>query len=281
MRLKEFEPLSNHTTYRTGGLSRYFIEPYNLSELFAALKFAKDKNFFILGAGSNVLFSDKLFDGVVISLKKLNRYVIIKNDVLICGAGCLLDNVINFSVSNNLSGLENLSGIPGSVGGAIYMNAGAFDIEIKDFLTSVKIMDFSGNIKIYKKNDLNFAYRSSGLKDEIVVEAVFTLRKGKYLENKRLEILKKRGEKQPLEYPSCGSVFKRPKEGFAGVLIENCGLKGYSIGGAEVSKKHANFIINKGNATSSDIYNLINYVKEVVYKKYGIILEEEVKLINF
>lgn len=281
MRLKEFEPLSNHTTYRTGGLSRYFIEPYNLSELFAALKFAKDKNFFILGAGSNVLFSDKLFDGVVISLKKLNRYVIIKNDKLICGAGCLLDNVINFSVSNNLSGLENLSGIPGSVGGAIYMNAGAFDIEIKDFLTSVKIMDFSGNIKVYKKNDLNFAYRSSGLKDEIVVEAVFTLRKGECLENKRVEILKKRDEKQPLEYPSCGSVFKRPKEGFAGALIENCGLKGYSIGGAEVSKKHANFIINKGNATSSDIYNLINYVKEAVYKKYGIILEEEVKLINF
>lgn len=281
MRLKEFEPLSNHTTYRAGGLSRYFIEPYNLYELFAALKFAKDKNFFILGAGSNVLFSDKLFDGVVISLKKLNRYVIIKNDELICGAGCLLDNVINFSVSNNLSGLENLSGIPGSVGGAIYMNAGAFDIEIKDFLTSVKIMDFSGNIKIYKKNDLNFAYRSSGLKDEIVVEAVFTLRKGINLENKRVEILKKRDEKQPLEYASCGSVFKRPKEGFAGVLIENCGLKGYSIGGAEVSKKHANFIINKGNATSSDIYNLINYVKETVYKKYGIILEEEVKLINF
>jgi len=281
MRLKEFEPLSIHTTYRTGGLSRYFIEPYNIYELFTALKFAKDKTFFILGAGSNVLFSDKLFDGVVISLKKLNRYLIIKNDELICGAGCLLDSVINFSISNNLSGLENLSGIPGSVGGAIYMNAGAFDIEIKDFLTSVKIMDFSGSIKIYKKNDLNFAYRSSGLKDEIVVEAVFNLKKGKYLENKRVEILKKRGEKQPLEYPSCGSVFKRPKEGFAGALIENCGLKGYSIGGAEVSKKHANFIINKGNATSNDIYNLINYVKEVVYKKYGIILEEEVKLVNF
>ena len=281
MRLKEFEPLSIHTTYRTGGISRYFIEPYNIYELFTALKFAKDKTFFILGAGSNVLFSDKLFDGVVISLKKLNRYVIIKNDELICGAGCLLDSVINFSISNNLSGLENLSGIPGSVGGAIYMNAGAFDIEIKDFLTSVKIMDFSGGIKIYKRNDLNFAYRSSGLKDEIVVEAIFTLRKGNYLENKRVEILKKRGEKQPLEYPSCGSVFKRPKEGFAGALIENCGLKGYSIGGAEVSKKHANFIINKGNATSSDIYNLINYVKEAVYKKYGIILEEEVKLVNF
>lgn len=281
MRLKEFEPLSIHTTYRTGGLSRYFIEPYNIYELFTALKFAKDKTFFILGAGSNVLFSDKLFDGVVISLIKLNRYVIIKNDELICGAGCFLDSVINFSISNNLSGLENLSGIPGSVGGAIYMNAGAFDIEIKDFLTSVKIVDFSGVIKIYKRNDLNFAYRSSGLKDEIVVEAVFNLKKGKYLENKRVEILKKRDEKQPLEYPSCGSVFKRPKEGFAGALIENCGLKGYSIGGAEVSKKHANFIINKGNATSSDIYNLINYVKEVVYKKYGILLEEEVKLVNF
>lgn len=281
MRLKEFEPLSIHTTYKAGGLSRYFIEPYNLSELFTALEFAKDKTFFILGAGSNVLFSDKLFDGVVISLKSFNRYVIAKNGNIICGAGCFLDNVISFSISNNLSGLENLSGIPGSVGGAIYMNAGAFDIEIKDFVTFIKTMDFLGNIKTYKKNDLTFSYRSSGLRDEVVVEAVFTLKKGTAIENKRVEILKKRAEKQPLEYLSCGSVFKRPKGNFAGALIESCGLKGYSIGKAEVSKKHANFIVNKGGATSSDIYNLINYVKEVVCKKYGIILEEEVKLVNF
>lgn len=280
MRIIKNEPLSNHTSYMTGGDAKLFLEPYTTQDLIEAIQYIKNEKFFILGKGSNVLFSDNFFDGVVLSLKNLNRYAFIDGNMLVSGAGCLLDDIVKFSILNDLGGIEELSGIPGSVGGAVFMNAGAFDGEIKDVVNYVKIVDMSGKTILLKKNEINFKYRSSGLDKKIVVEAGFFLSKGANL-YKREEILSKRESKQPLDYPSCGSVFKRPKGNFAGTLIESCGLKGYRIGNAKVSEKHANFIVNLGGATSTDIYNIIQYVKDKVYKETGIMLEEEVKLVNF
>ncbi|MBZ4644237.1 UDP-N-acetylmuramate dehydrogenase [Deferribacterales bacterium Es71-Z0220] len=280
MRIIKNEPLSKHTSYMTGGSAKLFLEPYTTQDLRESLIYLKNEKFFILGKGSNVLFSDNFFDGVVLSLKNLNRYALIDGSMLVSGAGCLLDDIVKFSISNNLGGIEDLSGIPGSVGGAVFMNAGAFDTEIKDVVDYVKTIDMSGKVTLLKKNEINFTYRSSGLDKKIVVEAGFFLRKGANM-YRREEILSKRWSKQPIDYPSCGSVFKRPKGNFAGTLIEGCGLKGYRVGNAKVSEKHANFIINLGGATSLDIYNIIQHVKDKVYNETGIMLEEEVKLVNF
>jgi UDP-N-acetylmuramate dehydrogenase len=263
MRIIKNEPLSKHTSYMTGGSAKLFLEPYTTQDLRESLIYLKNEKFFILGKGSNVLFSDNFFDGVVLSLKNLNRYALIDGSMLVSGAGCLLDDIVKFSISNNLGGIEDLSGIPGSVGGAVFMNAGAFDTEIKDVVDYVKTIDMSGKVTLLKKN-----------------EAGFFLRKGANM-YRREEILSKRWSKQPIDYPSCGSVFKRPKGNFAGTLIEGCGLKGYRVGNAKVSEKHANFIINLGGATSLDIYNIIQHVKDKVYNETGIMLEEEVKLVNF
>jgi len=280
MKISKNEPLSKHTSYLTGGDAKLFLEPYTTQDLKNALQYIENEKFFILGSGSNVLFSDNFFDGVVISLKNFNRYAFIESNMLVSGAGCLLDDIVRFSIYNNLSGMENLSGIPGSIGGAVFMNAGAFNTEIKDIIDYVKVIDISGEVSVLKKNDINFTYRRSGLDNKIVIEAGFLLKKGADLCRSE-DILSKRESKQPLEYPSCGSVFKRPPGNFAGTLIESCGLKGYRVGNAKVSEKHANFIVNLGGATSTDIYKIIQHVKDKVYKETGIILEEEVKLVNF
>jgi len=280
MKISKNEPLSKHTSYLTGGDAKLFLEPYTIQDLKNALKYIENEKFFIFGRGSNVLFSDNFFDGVVISLKNFNRYAFIESNMLVSGAGCLLDDIVRFSIYNDLSGMENLSGIPGSIGGAVFMNAGAFNTEIKDIIDYAKVIDISGEVSILKKNDINFTYRRSGLDNKIVVEAGFLLNKGADLYRSE-DILSKRKSKQPLEYPSCGSVFKRPAGNFAGTLIESCGLKGYRVGNAKVSEKHANFIVNLGGATSTDIYKIIQHVKDKVYKETGIILEEEVKLVNF
>ncbi len=280
--IKSNEPLSKHCSYKTGGPARFFAEPKNNLELMLIWNFLQEKKlrYLVIGNGTNVLFDDAGFDGLILSLKKLNRFMIIDKNILTAGSGILLDDMVLFSIINNLSGIEHLSGIPGTVGGAIYMNAGAFDTEIKDILYSVEIFK-DGEFTTLKASELSFSYRKSSIKDEIVVSGSFKLNFAKNDPHKiRDDILNKRGEKQPLEYPSCGSVFKRPPGTYAGKLIEECGLKGFSIGGAKVSEKHSNFIINFNNASSKDIKDLISHVKMVVFQKTGIMLEEEVKIIE-
>ncbi|ADR18043.1 UDP-N-acetylmuramate dehydrogenase [Calditerrivibrio nitroreducens] len=280
--IKSNEPLSKHCSYKTGGPARFFAEPKNNLELMLIWNFLQEKKlrYLVIGNGTNVLFDDAGFDGLILSLKKLNRFMIIDKNILTAGSGILLDDMVLFSIINNLSGIEHLSGIPGTVGGAIYMNAGAFDTEIKDVLYSVEIFK-DGEFTTLKASELSFSYRKSSIKDEIVVSGSFKLNFAKNDPHKiRDDILNKRGEKQPLEYPSCGSVFKRPPGTYAGKLIEECGLKGFSIGGAKVSEKHSNFIINFNNASSKDIKDLISHVKMVVFQKTGIMLEEEVKIIE-
>jgi len=280
--IKQDEPLKLHCSYRTGGNARYFAEPKNNAELLKVWGFLKNYGvkYTIIGNGSNVLFDDDGYDGLVISLKKLNRFIILDGEKLIAGSGVTLDDLVSIAVENHLAGIERLSGIPGTVGGAIYMNAGAFDVEIKDVVDSVEVFK-DGIFKVLKRDEISFSYRKSSITDEIVTAASFSM---KYvlddLFRVRFDILKRRDEKQPLDYPSCGSVFKRPTGTYAGKLIEECGLKGFSIGGAKISEKHSNFIINYNNATSKDIKEIIEYTKKVVFEKTGIMLEEEVKIVE-
>jgi UDP-N-acetylmuramate dehydrogenase len=287
LQIIENEPLKKHSSYKVGGHAKYFAEPKTNEDLIEILKWA-DKNYlnyFIFGRGSNVLFSDKGFIGIAISLKSLNNHIHHKDNIVFAGAGVILDNLIEYSINNYLQGLENISGIPGCIGGNIYMNAGAFGTEMKDVVHSVNILD--KNLKIISMNnsEIGFKYRGTkNLNNKIILSADFKLNLTKdknFMLNLRKDILEKRKLKQPLEYPSCGSVFKRPDNSYAGLLIEKCGLKGMQIGGAKVSKKHANFILNLGNATAQDIYDLILKVKEKVFKETGVLLEEEVKLIGF
>lgn len=282
MILLENESLAKYLTYKAGGVAKYFILPTNDSELFESLQFArKNGDFYVIGRGSNILFSDKFYDGTIISLRYYNNFQIINNNFLVCGGGVLLWGAVNFSLENGLRGLENLSGIPGSVGGAVFMNAGAFGTEVSDIVYSFKTITYDGKTIFRIRDKSFFSYRHSNMENEIVSEVAFSLDKSCFDMKKSLDILKKRQDKQPLEYPSCGSVFKRPKDNYAGTLIENCGLKGFGFGKAVVSLKHANFIVNLGGASAEDIYRTIKYVKDTVLKKTGVLLEEEVKLINF
>ncbi|BAI79969.1 UDP-N-acetylmuramate dehydrogenase [Deferribacter desulfuricans SSM1] len=280
------EILANYTSYRVGGKAKYFIKVINNDDVGVAINFAErlSMNYVLLGAGSNVLFMDEGFNGVVIYTGLLNRWMIEKDDYILVGAGVKLSELVEFSVERGVSGFEELAGIPGSVGGAVNMNAGAFNTEIKDVLTECVAYDMPRKKIINLSNaDCKFGYRiAEGLKNRIVLFAKFKKMYGdkKYLKSKVDEILKKRDSKQPLEYPSCGSVFKRPKGDYAGRLIEECGLKGYRIGGAMVSEKHANFIVNLGNAKAKDILDLIEFVQNEVYKKFNILLEPEVKIIK-
>lgn len=279
--------LSEFCFYKTGGLARFFAKPQLLEELQDILLYARQNNlkYYILGAGSNVLFADSPFEGIVITLKNFNKWTYFDGEYFYVGAGVLLDDFIKFTMNTGFSKIVYLSGIPGTVGGALYMNAGAFGVEMKDFVMDVQILNENGEIQHLENSKIDFSYRQAkALVNKIVLSTKIKLEFSPYkfkCYKVRNTVLYRRKVKQPLEYPSCGSVFKRGHNYYAGELIEKCGLKGYSIGDCEVSTKHANFIINKGNATSRDIYKLILYVKEEVYKKYGVILEEEVKLVGF
>jgi UDP-N-acetylmuramate dehydrogenase len=279
--------LSNYCFYKTGGLAKFFARPQILEDLQEILSYARQNNlkYYVFGVGSNILFSDESFEGIVITLKNLNKWIYFDDEYFYAGAGVLLDDFIKFTMNFGFSKIVYLSGIPGTIGGALYMNAGAFGVEIKDFVVEAQVLKENLDIQNLKNSEIGFSYRQAlQLVNNIVLSAKFKLAfsANKLKSSKvRNTVLYKRKVKQPLEYPSCGSVFKRGPSYYAGALIEKCGLKGYSIGNCEVSTKHANFIINKGNAKSLDIYKLILYVKEEVYKKYGITLDEEVKLIGF
>ena len=287
MVIKENILLKDYTSYKTGGNALFFADCISDGDVYNALKFACDNNlkYEVIGGGSNLLVSDKGFNGLIICTKNLNRYIInTGKNILKCGSGIVLADLVLYACNHGLAGMEALAGIPGSTGGACKMNAGAYNQEIKDTLLNVTFMNKDGSISTLENEKVGFWYRKSqALKDKIVLKAEFLYnsKSSEELLNIRKETLDKRKEKQPLHKPSCGSVFKRPEGNYAGTLIEKCGLKGYSIGGAIVSPKHANFILNENNATSSDIYNLINHVIKEVHKQTGITLEPEVRLIGF
>ena len=284
--LKCDEDMSLHTTLKMGGKAHVFVTVKTmaaLGELIRVFKSVKS-DYFLLGNGSNILVSDKGLDIPVIRLSGDFDRVSAEGDMIKAGAAALLSSVARTALDNSLTGLEFASGIPGSVGGAMVMNAGAYGGEMKDAVVSVKVMDENGDVSEYSNEDMAFGYRDSILKRRklIVIETVFKLNKGdkESVKSTMDELNKKRREKQPLEYPSAGSTFKRPEGYFAAKLIEDAGLKGYTVGGACVSEKHAGFCVNKDNGTASDFYKLMSDVKERVYKDSGVTLEPEVIMLG-
>ena len=271
--------LSFFTTYHVGGEAEVLALPETEEQIKHLIAFAQKKRipFRVLGLGSNILVSDLGLRGITCCLKNF-KGVEIRDNKITAKAGTALDEVIRTSINAGLGGLENLSGIPGSVGGAVFMNAGAFKAETFDKLISFTVLNAKGEIKELKKEEVKYAYRKVwGLEDCIILSATWELDKGEkdILLSRRKEILQSRAAKQPLDYPSAGSVFKRPVGAYASKLIDDCGLRGLSVGGAQVSTKHAGFIINYENATAQDIYDLIKEVQKIVKAKTGFELEPE------
>ncbi len=280
-------PLSKHTTYKVGGVAKAFVYPKDIDSLIQVMKLLKKKNIkhMVLGNGSNTLFSDSIYEGIIIKLDELNNYYF-KGTKLVAEAGSNLIKISMEAINNSLQGLEFACGIPGTVGGAVYMNAGAYKSDISEILTEVKVLTPDFKIITMKNEELNFSYRNSFFKrnkDYLILEATFKLKKSNKEDLLELAMDRKRRrlESQPLEYPSAGSVFRNPPDTFSGKLIEDLGLKGYTYGGAEISSKHANFIVNKNNAKASDIKYLIDYARDSVKKEYGIDLILEQELINW
>lgn len=279
--------LKNYTTFKIGGKAKYFFEAKEKRDLIRAVSFAKKLNlpFFILGGGSNVLVSDKGFRGLVI--KTENKGFAILNSEIYAEAGVYLAKIVEKAAENNLSGFEFLVGIPGTIGGAIFGNCGAFGKEIGNLIKEVEIFDLKSNcLKVLKKRDCAFSYRNSIFKRDrnlIILSAVFRLKKGKKKEifKKMKENFEKKKKFQPLDFPSAGCIFKNPKKISAAKLIEMCNLKGKKIGGAKISEKHANFILNFKNAKAKDVLKLINLAKQKVKRKFKIFLEEEICFFGF
>ena len=281
------EPMRNHTSFKIGGNADIFVSVVNEDELKQALNYAKLKNYpiTIIGNGSNLLVSDSGIRGLVIKIDIQHLNIEDnKNDIEVrVGSG---NKMMAFGIQlkeNGISGFEELSGIPGTIGGAVFMNAGAYGKEMKDIVISTKCMNKDCEIFELSNEEQNFEYRSSifNQKEYIILETKLKLQKGnrENIGQKMKEYLNKRKEKQPLEYPSAGSTFKRKEGIITAKLIDECGLKGYKIGGAMVSEKHAGFIVNTGDATAKDVLDLIKYVKDKVFKKYGVEIEEEIKVI--
>lgn len=274
------EPMSAHTTFKTGGVADVFVEPSNIEELKEALELLKGEPFYLIGNGSNLLVSDDGLRGVVLHLSKGFNSIRVEKNTLVCGAAATLSQIARVALDHALCGFEFAAGIPGSLGGAIVMNAGAYDGEMKQVVQRVTLMNYEGEIVEKSAQEMQFAYRHSILKEQnfIVLEAVIALQTGERLQIKEKmdELAAKRREKQPLEYPSAGSTFKRPEGYFAAKLIEDAGLKGFRIGGAQVSLKHAGFVINENNATSADIYALIREIQKRVKDASGVEIETEV-----
>lgn len=278
------EPMNRHTTFRIGGEADYFLTPENNEQVLAVLRYVKSEGipYFILGNGSNLLVGDKGIRGAVICLYKKMNKVECNGEYVTAQCGALLSKTASVAMSAELTGFEFASGIPGTVGGAVYMNAGAYGFEIKNVIDRVRYIDSDGEIKEIYGADDRFGYRKSPFtgSDCIVLDCTFKLKMGDLENIKALtkDLTTRRVTKQPLDKPSAGSVFKRPEGYFAGALIEEANLKGYTIGGAQVSEKHAGFIINAGGATAKDVLDLIEYIKETVLKRSGVKLEPEIKM---
>ena len=285
MEVRINEPMMKHTSFRAGGAARWFAVPETAEELKAVLAACRkaDTPWYVIGNGSNLLVSDKGFPGVIISTDKFDRLEVNGTEISV-GAGVMLSKLANTAYKAGLTGLEFAAGIPGTVGGACVMNAGAYGSEMINVLKSVTVLTPEGNVETLPAEMLELGYRTSVIpkKGYLVLEAVMSLEEGNMEESKALmdDLAFRRKDKQPLEFPSAGSTFKRPAGHFAGKLIEDCGLKGFTVGGAQVSEKHAGFVINKGGATASDIYNLCKEVEKRVKAEFGVSLEMEVKLLG-
>ncbi len=280
------ELMSKHTTFKIGGAADWFLMPQTKEQIAEVLKLVKTEKLpcFILGNGSNLLVGDKGIRGIVICLYKKMDDINVQGDRIYVQSGALLSKLSNAALAAGLSGVEFASGIPGTVGGALFMNAGAYEHEISEVVETVEYMDAEGNIFEMSASQCGFGYRKSVFSenDYVILGCTLRLKKADKEEIKALigDYTQRRVSKQPLEKPSAGSTFKRPAGYFAGGLIEQAQLKGYTIGGAQVSEKHAGFIINKGGATARDVLELIEYVKKTVFEMSGVMLEPEVKMIG-
>lgn len=283
---KDFK-LSNIASFKTGGIADLLVSPHNKEALLALVKACKENQvpYSVLGNATNMLISDEGFRGVVIRLgSAFSEIRDLGNGLISCDAGTSMAVLCNYALKHHLTGLEFAYGIPGTAGGAAYMNAGAYGGEMKDVLVQCTHITPDLTFGSFDKDDLKLEYRKSVYTDSdfIITGLLLQLQEGNPTEIKAKmdDFLGRRKDKQPLEYPSAGSTFKRPTGYFAGALIEECGLKGYSVGGAQVSEKHAGFVINKGGATTQDILNLIQHIQEVVQKEKGITLQTEVKYLG-
>lgn len=286
MQIKEMEPLCAHTTFRIGGPAAFYLVPEQAEEVKKAIAFANERElpFLTIGRGSNVLFQDEGYDGVVIEVGRGMEHIELMDDGRIrAAAGTGIGALAAAAARESLSGLEFASGIPGTLGGAVTMNAGAYGGEIRDCLVSATVLDADGAMQELEKDELELGYRTSVIqkKGYIVLEALFQMKEGdrRAIQQRMREMNESRRQKQPLEYPSAGSTFKRPEGHFAGKLIEDAGLRGYRVGDAQVSEKHCGFVINRGNATAAQVRELIAHVQEKVFQMSGIKLEPEVKII--
>lgn len=280
------EPMKRHTTFRIGGPAKYFCLPQTKEQLAATVAACREagEDYYILGNGSNVLVSDAGYRGVVIQLFQNQNEIRIEGCRIHVQAGALLVKIARQAAKAGLTGMEFASGIPGTMGGALVMNAGAYGGEMKDIVVEALVMKEDGQLLRLKKEELELGYRTSVIAKEhyIVLEAVLELQKGdpEAIEARMAELKEARTSKQPLEYPSAGSTFKRPEGYFAGKLIMDAGLRGFRVGGAQVSEKHCGFVINAGDATAEDVMNLIGQVQTEVKKQFGVSLEMEVKTLG-
>ena len=280
------EPMKKHTTFRIGGPADYYLCHHSTEELQKILQICRENKleFFILGNGSNLLVSDKGYRGVVIQLWKNFSDIETEDNTITVKAGTLLSKVAAEALEESLTGMEFASGIPGTMGGAVMMNAGAYGGEMKDIIREVTVLTREGELLTLSKEEMNFGYRTSVVKEKgyVVISAVLQLRKGDREEIRKVmdELKERRVTKQPLDMPSAGSTFKRPEGYFAGKLIMDAGLRGFSVGGAQISEKHCGFVVNKGDATAADVLGLIGEVQKRVQEKFGVALEPEVKFLG-
>ncbi len=281
-RILRQEPMRLHTTFRVGGPAALFLELQSEQEFrdILTLLHAEEEDYFTVGNGSNLLISDTGYNGVILHPSKNFGDVRVEGERLICESGATLAAIARTALEQELTGFEFAAGIPGSLGGAIVMNAGAYDGEMKQVVETVKLITPEGEIITKDSEEMEFSYRHSILKEKpyLVLSVTIKLRKGEkeQIKARMEELAQKRREKQPLEYPSAGSTFKRPEGYFAAKLIQDAGLRGLMVGGAQVSEKHCGFVINKDQATAKDIYELMKRVQEQVKEKYGVMLEPEV-----
>ncbi|MBQ5743141.1 MAG: UDP-N-acetylmuramate dehydrogenase, partial [Clostridia bacterium] len=274
-----------HTTFRIGGNADYAVYPANSEQMSELIRFFNKNNvrYFVLGRGSDLLASDHGYRGVLVMTRQMNQLVRVEHRI-IAGAGCSMASVSNFAQKEGLAGLEFLHGIPGSIGGGVFMNAGAYGSEMASFITAVEWVDEQGDLHRFNREEMDFSYRHSYFSDHpgVICSAEFLCEPGDPLQIRETtaELDRRRREKQPLEYPSAGSAFKRPEGHFAGKLIEDAGLKGFSVGGAQISEKHAGFIVNKGGATAQDVKDLIQHVVKTVQEQFGVSLEPEIRFLD-
>ena len=280
------EPMSRHTTFRIGGPADFYLCPHSTKEVQEIVEICKEENlpYFVLGNGSNLLVSDKGYRGVVIQLWKNFSDITVKDCCIQAKAGALLSKVATEALEAGLTGMEFASGIPGTIGGAAFMNAGAYGGEMKDIIKSVKVLDTQGEVRVLPKEELKMGYRTSIVKEKgyTVLSVELELSKGnrEEIRNTMEDLKERRTSKQPLEMPSAGSTFKRPEGYFAGKLIMDSGLRGFSVGGAQVSEKHCGFVVNKGGATAMDVLTLIREVQRRVKEQFGVDLETEVRFLG-